>query len=54
MNAFVTAAAKTSIQRAQTSACSGVWIKIGAHLNDAAIRASFLSKEQGATKRIPG
>ena len=54
MGAFVTATAKAAIKRAQTSACSGVWIKIGAHLNDAAIRASFLRKEQRATKRIPG
>ncbi len=37
----------------QTSACSGVRIKIGAHFDDAAVRARLLGKEQGSSKRIP-
>src|SRR5690242_17907811 len=53
MNAFVAALAQTAIQRAQTSAPSGVGIKIGAHLDDAAESAIFLREEEGACKRIP-
>ena len=54
MNAFVTATAEATIERAQTGTGSGVRIKIGAHLDDTAVTASFLREEQAATKRIPG
>src|SRR5262249_22721903 len=54
MDALVTALAQTAIERAQTSAPSGVRIEIGAHLDDAAGRGGFLGKEHRAAKRIPG
>jgi hypothetical protein len=54
MDALVTAAAEAAVECAQTSARSGIRIKIGAHFDHAAIRTRFLGKEQGATNRIPG
>jgi hypothetical protein len=54
MDAFVAATAEAAIERAQTGAAAGVWIKIGAHLDDTADSAVFLRKQQCSTKRIPG
>src|SRR5207249_11629310 len=53
MDAFVTAAAEASVERSQTSAASSVGIKIGAHLDHAAVSTRFLGKQQGATNWIP-
>src|SRR4029077_9111743 len=54
MDAFVAPTAEAAIKRSQTGAAAGVWIKIGAHLDDTADRTVFLGKKQCATKRIPG
>src|SRR6266850_49201 len=54
MNTLETAPAETPVQRAQTSACSGVRVKIGAHFDDTAVHARLLRKEHGSSKRIPG
>ena len=48
MDAFVAATAEAAIERAQTGAASGIRIKIGAHLDDAAVSTGFLGKEHGS------
>src|SRR5262249_27404437 len=58
MDAFVTAAAETAIERAQTGVSSSVRVEIAAHLDDATSPcanqiARLLGKEQSLTKRIP-
>src|SRR4030095_5071665 len=53
MDALVTAATETAIQRAQTGASSCVRIKIGPHLDDTADSSGFLREKKGATRRIP-
>src|SRR5512140_1407195 len=54
MDAFITATAEAAIERAQTGAAAGVWIKIGAHLDHTADSTVFLGKQQCSSKRIPG
>ena len=46
MDAFVAATPEAAIERAQTGAAAGVWIKIGAHLDHTAYSTVFLGKEQ--------
>src|SRR5690242_17347518 len=53
MDAFVTALAEAAIKCSQTSAPSGVRIKIGTHFDHTADSAIFLREEKGASKRIP-
>src|SRR5882757_431727 len=53
MDAFVTALTEAAIEGAQSSAPSGVRIKIGTHFDHTAEIAIFLREEEGASKRIP-